>query len=370
MNQQFYAELEQQMGWDITIVLPKNWQSEYGRQLTPRKLEGFSGKLIAFPVWFSGNIPLHCYRSWFAGLVQRSQPDFIFVHEEPYAIAAFQLYCANQITRRVPIAFYTWQNIHKQYPLPFRLMEQFVYRNSTFAFAGSQSVQQVLETKGFSKKIEKLPLGIDAGRYSPHPEALTLKQTLTESSPEVLIGYLGRITEEKGLKTLAIALGQLMHLPWRLVVIGSGDYEAIFSDVVQRLNLSERVRCLGFIPHEQSPRYLSAFDVLVLPSETRPHWKEQFGRVLIESMACGTPVLGSDSGEIPWIIHETGGGLVFSEGNPGSLAQQLKRLLQSSDLRRQLAEQGRRSVLQTYTNPTLVRHFAQLLQTCVRSKIA
>ena len=57
-------------------------------------------------------------------------------------------------------------------------------------------------------------------------------------------------------------------------------------------------------------------DVLVLPSHTTPTWKEQFGRVIVEALWCGVPVVGSDSGEIPWLIELTGGGLVFPEGDP------------------------------------------------------
>ena len=63
-------------------------------------------------------------------------------------------------------------------------------------------------------------------------------------------------------------------------------------------------------------------DVLVLPSHTTPTWKEQFGRVIVEALWCGVPVVGSDSGEIPWLIGLTGGGLVFPEGDSEALARQ------------------------------------------------
>ena len=61
-------------------------------------------------------------------------------------------------------------------------------------------------------------------------------------------------------------------------------------------------------------------DVLVLPSRTTPTWKEQFGRVIVEALWCGVPVVGSDSGEIPWLIGLTGGGLMFPEGDHAALA--------------------------------------------------
>ena len=66
------------------------------------------------------------------------------------------------------------------------------------------------------------------------------------------------------------------------------------------------------MPLNDVPRHLRALDALVLPSESTPLWKEQFGHVLIEAMACGVPVVGSDSGAIPEVIGEAG--LLFPGG--------------------------------------------------------
>lgn len=119
---------------------------------------------------------------------------------------------------------------------------------------------------------------------------------------------------------------------------------------------------MGYISHPEVPLYLSAFDLLVLPSETQPHWKEQFGRVIIEAIACGTPVIGSDSGEIPNLIQQTGGGLIFPEGEPEVLAQQLKQLILDRSFRLQLADLGRKNVIQNYTTASLAQRFAQVIE--------
>ncbi|MBC7239486.1 MAG: glycosyltransferase, partial [Chloroflexi bacterium] len=78
-----------------------------------------------------------------------------------------------------------------------------------------------------------------------------------------------------------------------------------------------------------------------------PKWKEQFGRVLIEAMACGVPVVGSDSGEIPHVIGEAG--LIFPEGDALLLRRCLERLQQDMAFRQDLARRGRERVLQHYT---------------------
>jgi glycosyltransferase involved in cell wall biosynthesis len=119
------------------------------------------------------------------------------------------------------------------------------------------------------------------------------------------------------------------------------------------------------VPHEQTPEYLSAFDVLVLPSETQPNWKEQFGRVVIEAMACGTPVVGSDSGEIPKLIADTGGGLIFTERQPQELAGQLAKLVRDPALRAELAARGRQAAGSRYALPAIAANFASTIELAV-----
>jgi glycosyltransferase involved in cell wall biosynthesis len=81
-------------------------------------------------------------------------------------------------------------------------------------------------------------------------------------------------------------------------------------------------------------------DVLVLPSRSTPTWTEQFGRVLVEALSFAVPVVGSDSGEIGWVIEVTGGGFVFPEGDAGALAGLLTRLRGDPALRASLGRVG------------------------------
>jgi glycosyltransferase involved in cell wall biosynthesis len=88
-------------------------------------------------------------------------------------------------------------------------------------------------------------------------------------------------------------------------------------------------------------------DVLVLPSISRPNWKEQFGRVLVEAMACGVPVVGSTCGEIPNVVGDAG--LLFPEGDVAGLRDCLARLQADAELGARLAEAGRARVAERFT---------------------
>ena len=114
------------------------------------------------------------------------------------------------------------------------------------------------------------------------------------------------------------------------------------------LGIGGRLEIKGGIPSGQMPEVYSFRDALVLPSRTGANWKEQFGRALVEAMACEVPVVGSDSGEIPSVIADAG--LVFPEGKVAALAAHLEALRTSTELRHDLGQRGRARVLARFTH--------------------
>jgi glycosyltransferase involved in cell wall biosynthesis len=152
--------------------------------------------------------------------------------------------------------------------------------------------------------------------------------------------------EGKGVHILLRAVAGL-YGRWRLHILGSGPQKAQLERLAAELGIAEQVRFEEPIPSTQMPDYYSQLDALVLPSLTRPNWKEQFGRVLIEAMACKVPVVGSDSGEIPNVIGDAG--LVFPEGDVQALQDKLYQLMADPALREELAHRGRERVLAHYT---------------------
>jgi glycosyltransferase involved in cell wall biosynthesis len=363
VNQQLFADLARMSGWSLKIVLPATWNDAYGNRQTATRWPSYEGELEPISVFRSGNIPLHLYRTLFIRLLRTDRPDAIFVHNEPYAAATAQIYLANRVALRRPIGFYSAQNISKRYPLPFRWCEAMVYRQSSFAFPCSSAVGQVLREKGYRGQMHEVPYSLDAKIHRPisgAKEALTTQLGMDPRIP--LIGYVGRFTPEKGLATLAAALGRVKDQPWALVTVGSGPFRDQFDRLAAEAGIADRIRHLGFLPHNASAHGLSAFDVLVVPSETQLNWREQFGRVVTESLACGTPVLASDSGELPNLIRRTGGGLTFPERDAQSLSDQLMRLLRDAALRSDLVRQGQRVVAREFTTEVVARRVISAIE--------
>jgi glycosyltransferase involved in cell wall biosynthesis len=357
INQIFFADVERISGWSITIVGPSTWNDDYSTQRTFERHSDFDGVIHPIPVWMNGHIPLHFYRSTFRSLLKNLRPDAIYVHHEPYAAATVQMYLANRLWHGCPIGFFTWQNMNKSYLPPFRQTERMVHQQSDFAFSGSESARNVLRSKGYRGPCALLPGSINPDIHLPDPSADGLRGELGIPDDAVVLGFMGRISRVKGLETLLEAVALLEDLPWHLVLVGDGDHMKPLQENATSRGLASRVHFTGYVPHTKAPRYLSFFDILVLPSETQPNWKEQFGRVLIESLACGTPVIGSDSGEIPHVITRSRGGLTFPEGKTDALARVLRIMIESPGLRTEHANLGRSFVLDEHTNLALARRF-------------
>jgi len=216
---------------------------------------------------------------------------------------------------------------------------------------------------------EVLPLPVDLDIFHfRRAGAASWRKRLSIGGADFVIGYLGRLVPEKGLICLLRALKHLPPSGWRCVLAGSGPLETELKELAVELGLADRVEFPGFLPHPEAPDLLSSFDILVLPSETRPNWKEQFGRVILEANACGTAVVASDSGEIPNVLHATGGGLLFPEGDSDALGAILATLLAQPSLVKQCAEQGLRSVQEQFSQAALASRFANVIAQCVDQK--
>jgi glycosyltransferase involved in cell wall biosynthesis len=151
-----------------------------------------------------------------------------------------------------------------------------------------------------------------------------------------------RLAPEKGVHTVLDAVALLAERGRGeqsfLTVVGKGEeaYEHALRERARRLGVDDHVRFLGVQRSEVMPRTYCQHDVVVFPST----WDEPFGRVLVEAMAAGIPVVGTNVGGAAEILRDGETGLVFAPGDAAGLADQIERLIDSPDLRKRLARQG------------------------------
>jgi len=322
----------------LVVVTPPAWQEPGGRKLGLEPSRGAAGyDLRVEPIWFNGSYHLFLWPR-LARALREVKPDLVHIDEEPYNLAtAHGTWLAARLG--VPSLFFTWQNLLRRYPPPFSWFEHSVFRHSAYGIAGSSEALRVLRAKGYVGPGRVIPqFGVDPDLFSPGVPP--------RDGPPV-IGFVARLVEEKGLLVLLDALATLGGA-WRLHVIGSGPLEAKARRRAARLGIAGRITWERGIPSTQVPERLRTFTLLVQPSLTRRHWKEQFGRAIVEAMACGVPVVGSASAEIPNVIGDAG--LVVPEGDPLALREAIARLLADPGLRTDLARRGRARALECYTH--------------------
>jgi len=370
VNRAVFQELAR-LEAEVTMVVPREWKGDLIRDLRFEARESDrSLRVFPLPVAFSGNGSLFFYRSSLRHVLAGWEPDLVFLDEEPWSLAALQTFLEFP---RAKVWFFTKENLDKTIPWPFSSLRQWVYRRAAGAFAVSDEVEHVLRVKGFRASIQRLHHSYDPALFkarSKH-EKQRIRDEFGIPQNAMVIGYFGRLTLEKGLIDLTSALQIIAREadlpPWFFCCVGNGRAEQDTKRALSSLPAS-RYLMLGALSHDRVGSLLSAVDVLVLPSRTTLRWKEQFGRILVEAMACGAAVVGSDSGEIPHLIRRSGGGLVFREGRVNELAACLMRLLKEPALLEQYQAQGRSYVEQTLTHAIVARNLVESLRASVASK--
>lgn len=289
--------------------------------------------------------------------MRRYRPDIIVVDSEPFSLLAFEVSLIRRILfSKAKYIVHSSQNIYKRYPFPFNLIEALVMRQATALFARTSEVRKVLIRKGFQGPINVVQHGVDARCFRP---VTNENVNRTKDGAPLRIGYVGALVKHKGVNLLIEAVSDL-DIPFHLTIIGNGPERDLLKKQADSSSLSSRIQLKNGVPNWQLPNILRGFDVLVLPSITMPNLKEQFGRVIIEAMACGVPVVGSTCGSIPEVIGD--GGLVFNEGNALELREKLKRLANDRDILCQLSIQARRRVLENYSWEKIAAHIYDIYQ--------
>jgi len=339
-----WRELARRGDVRLKIIVPTKWK-DYLFTLNYADHVESELDMTALPVFFSGKEAAHLYVSGSLGM-REFTPDILHVEEGTDAFSYFQALVYKWLyAPKAKTLFFTWMNFEKTLKFPFTFFERFNLRHSDAAICGNADARDILRSKGFTKPVHVMPLlGLDAELFSKRDAAALRAELGLRGS---VIGFIGRFVPEKGVLDLLQVAAKLRG-DFTLLLIGGGALEQDLRSTANALGIADRVRIVLSIPHSEIPRHINCMDMLVLPSYTVPHWKEQFGQVLVQAMASEVPVLGSTHAEIPRVIGDAG--LTFPEKDWDAMLAQLQLLMDSEELRSELAKKGRARVLELYTN--------------------
>ncbi len=252
--------------------------------------------------------------------INNFKPDILHYEQEVFSLSALQVAVCSKLFQ-IPFTVFCWENVEKKLPIYRWLTTKYVLNNASAIIAGNEEAAQIIEKWGYKGKMAIMPqIGIDTNLFYP--------RKVIEDHHIFTIGYVGRIVREKGVDIIFDAAKRLLenNIQLQILICGSGDNEQELQMYAKHLGLAKYVRWLGALNHDRVPEVLAQLDVLILPSRTvEGKWKEQFGHVLVEAMAMGIPVIGSDCGAIPEVIGRPD--LVFPENNHLALVQIIEKLI-------------------------------------------
>jgi glycosyltransferase involved in cell wall biosynthesis len=323
-----------QGGWDLEIVAPEELIFPSGKKKAdpPGK-----GDPEMHYLKLKGTNPRSYQFEGLIELLNSKRPDILVLDNDPVSMLSnvlgnwsrqnqAWLFCISN--ENLPLGIKSSVSRRGIKALPVILFKRaLLNRNKQLVngiFAINTDGERIFRKEGY-QNVRHMPLGFDPSFFYPDADArnrIREKYKITNT----VIAYFGRLTKEKGAHLLIQALRELKSLDWRLMMDSFDIYASEYNQEINRLLLEAGImnRVLFVKPdHFEIATYMNAADIVVVPSIATANWKEQYGRVAAEAMACGKEVIASDSGALPELLG--GHGFLFKEGN----VKELRRLLES-----------------------------------------
>ena len=239
----------------------------------------------------------------------------------------------------------------------------FVFKNSDKITANSNYTKNAITSIEDKIKdiVEIIPMGVDTSLF--HPKHATGLRDDFEA--EYLILSVGRLVEKKGVKYLIMAMKDVIkEFPnAKLIICGAGPEEENLENLTKKLNLKENVIFVGYIKNSDLPKYYTSSDIFILPSiKVKGGDTEGLGVVLLEAMACGTPVIGSNTGGITDIIKHGESGFLVKPKDPEDIAEKIIVLLSNKELQQKFSEEGLKIVRERFSWNVIVKKFVKILR--------
>jgi len=357
LNRTPYDLLAAAHGVDITVIVPETWAGDLPAPAIRFAPPVGGAPCAVLPVRRSGNGSFFTLGG-LPGLLRQLAPDLVLLDEEPWSLVAAQTLWAGV---RAPLIVYTKQNIVKRLPPPFSWIRSATYRRAAAAWAVGETTAEVLRATAFPGRVDIVPHGVDLAHFSPGRDE-TRRAAL--GLPGVVIGYAGRLVEEKGITDLLDAARRLAGqpgTPFTVLFVGAGPLAGAVEQAAREL--AGAVRLLPAVPHDEAPGLYQLCDIFVLPSRATPRWREQFGRVLVEAAAAALPIVAAGTGEIPHVMAGLGGGgRVVPERDSAALAAALRELVEDAALRERIGQANLAAARRTYSQEAIAARMAGMLE--------
>ena len=250
-----------------------------------------------------------------------------------------------------------------------KFLNKLIIKASDYYTVNSRAMaKMVYEVSGRNDSV-LIPMGVDYNFFSR--KLKEKRQRKENKAGEKKILFVGRLIELKGVDYLIRAFAKILKqgVNAKLLLAGDGPEKKHLVEVSKNEKISEKVCFLGLISHNLLPELLSSIDLFVLPSIINSRGEtEGLGVVLLEAMAGGVPVIGSNVGGIPDIIKDGKTGLLFRQKDSDDLADKMMSILSDEQLSNRLVKEGTAHVQQHYTWDIIADRFIAIYDDILNKK--
>lgn len=266
-----------------------------------------------------------------------------------------------------------WENI----PFVYEENEQMktlkkVVRDAADHFvAVTERARDALIIEGVpSKRITVIPMGIDIERFKPDRRCgCGLRERLNIDKDAIVVLFTGRLVWEKGIYdfiySAKLVLLNSPNLPLKFVVVGKGHERDRLLQQIGELGIEDYFILIEDYPYHEIHKLYNMADIFCLPSISLRQWKEQFGMVLIEAMACGIPVISTASGSIPEVIGDAG--ILVQANDPKALSEAVISLIQDNAKRHGFGQKGRERAVREFNSKEIAKRFGDLFDRVLKT---
>jgi glycosyltransferase involved in cell wall biosynthesis len=374
----FCREL-QKIGVETEIVAPHHYGSEY-HEICGRI------RVSRFPYFYPLKFQNLCYNS---GILKNIKQRPVTVMQLPFFLMAefcYTLWVAQK--RKFDLVHAHWSIpqgfmgliLKKFSGIPFlttlhgsdvyslrsralRRLNGMVINASNACTANSRATAEMARKVSGREDIRIIPMGVDAALFGETVAREDLRKRFRKD--EKLIMYAGRLIDWKGVDYLVRALPEVLQKcpEAKLLIVGSGPCKSDLAGLSESLNLQKKIVFLDTVSQNELAQYYSLAHVFVLPSIMSGSGEtEGLGLVLLEAMAAGIPVVGTNVGGIPDIIRDGETGLLALEKKPHDLSEKILRLLVDERLRERVKENGLRFVKENFSWKIVARKFKKVYE--------
>ncbi len=293
-------------------------------------------------------------REWMNAQLEEIQPDAIWIQEEPTApmVSTILRHYRNDSRPRIGVA--VCENMFPKPAVWKRWKRERIWGRIDGLLATAWASVDSIRGAGMPDDVPAQSLV--AGAQSPPEKISPIEFPFQRTSEDFVVGFAGRIEQQKGWQVLIEAIRSLPH-HFKIAMAGGGDQVESLHACLRESNLSDRSAFCGLMPKADLWRFYRSVDCLAVPSLSTPKWKEQFGGVLADAMAMGLPLIGSNSGSIPEVIGPAG--LIVPEGDSKLLADAILSLHAAPGIAQRFSHEGKKRFAQEFSIHAYAKKIAE-----------